>query len=224
MNTGYGLDGYATRMGIDARFSNFVLGLALSYSDSDVTTNDGGSKTDLDTTTITAYTSSLSENSIFNNTLSLSFSSVDYKRLDSVTGDTFGFVLDIDSSLRITRTSKRFSDGSNYSYSYIAGARFVNSIYRDIVERGNLAIAVEGDSNVSFFVNGGVSWLLSWRDKDSRKHSLSFEMVVSRDLADVSRDASARFVSGNTPFKITGVAESRNHLNTSLQWNMVKRT
>ena len=222
VNSGYELEGYATRAGIDAKFSDFVLGFALSYSDSDVATNDGDVRTDIDTTTFTTYTSSLREKSSFNNILSLSFSNVDYTRLAGTSGDTFAFVLDIDSSLRLVRKSMVFGDGFTYSFGYVAGARFIHSLYRDIRERGTLALLIEGESNTSLFVNAGANWAFSWEDKQKRKHSLSLDIVLGRDLADVSRDASARFVSGNTPFVLSGIEESRNHLNTSLQWNMVK--
>ena len=224
VNTGYDSTGFATRIGVDKKYENFIFGGAFSYNSTSVDTSDSDSSSDINSSTLTFYSSYLTQRYNVDMSASFSFGGVDYTRLAGETkGDTDSTVIDLDATWRRFYNPRKGVRGYEYSHQLIAGARLLVSSYSDIREDGTLALIISGQSTESLFAKVGWAWNCSWQGIKKRKYNVDFDVVLNHNFLDVGRDTTARFVSGSTTFNLQGIDEEAIHLNSGLHWSMQQK-
>ena len=195
---GYDFSSYATRFGIDKRYSKTVLGFAFGYTTT--TLENDGIAGDNDLTTLSfSFYGSYTGNEKYRIDLQTSLAINDIKVSGANSGSTDGTLLDIDTSVHYT---------AGKSFTSFVGLRLIFNDFASYTLRGALPINVEGESYSSLFIKFGTRWDRGWKTKTYR-HNVGLKSSFHYNLLDTQRDTTAVFVGGTEPFEVRGVEEDK---------------
>ena len=198
---GYDFSSYATRFGIDKRYSKTVLGLAFGYTTTSLENDGIAGDNDLTTLSFSFY-GSYTGNEKYRIDLQTSLATNDIKVSGVNSGSTDGTLFDIDTTVHYTALK---------DFTPFVGLRLIFNDFASYTLRGALPINVEGESYNSFYLTFGTRWDRGWKTKTYR-HNVGLKASCHYNLLDTQRDTTAVFVGGTESFEVRGVEEDKSSI------------
>ena len=204
---GYDFSSYGTRIGIDKRYAEAILGLAFSYSTMSLEHTETG-ESDLNTFGVTFYNSytGLEGHRI---DFLIGFSSNDIDITGASVGNTSSDLLDLDITLHYL----------DKDFTSFIGLRYVSNDISSYSLKGDLPMSVAGKAYNSFFIKFGTRCDYYWKGAKST-HNLGLKTSFYYNSSDTERVTSATFVGGTKPFEVRGVEEDKLSLGFGVDYSL----
>ena len=206
MALGYDFTNYNFSIGTDKEFQNWLIGVAGTYSTTDVSYDENGGETDSESFSLGLYSKYFDQAFFWDNYLTVSFSDLSNDRQVNA-----GQTTTIDSSsdaliYRLgTQVGYKFESDSFY-FTPVGGISFGQSSIDGLSESGSV-FAVETDDQDYLSLQHkigfrtGIYNVLEGEDF----YTVEFRAFWHHEYLDTDRDVNARFVGGGSEFEVTGI-------------------
>lgn len=203
---GYDFSNYNFSIGTDKEFQNWLIGVAGTYSTTDISYDENGGETEAESFSLGLYSKYFDQAFFWDNYLTVSFSDLSNDRQVNA-----GQTTTIDSSSDAlvwrlgTQVGYKFESDSFY-FTPVGGISFGQSSIDGLSESGSV-FAVETDDQDYMSLQHkigfrtGIYNVLEGEDF----YTVEFRAFWHHEYLDTDRDVNARFVGGGSEFEVTGI-------------------